>query len=183
MREREQYHQAPKDQKRFSGIRCIMKGSKKENGKVKPGGENVSIPSVFRKEETEENRMRASDAVQSWAFVTASQCHVLFVLGQTERTCPPLLREAAPHCCWVYEWKIISHLYWFLISCLVLFAQENEKDVLLLYSNARKKKFRQRLQKCFWDRARLVWFHFPPFAFLLPFYSPFPVKHGSMLMD
>lgn len=71
--------------------------------------------------------------------MTASQCHVLFVLGQTERTCPPLLKEATPHCCWVYEWKIISHLYWFLISCLVLFAQENEKDVLLLYSNARKK--------------------------------------------
>lgn len=65
MREREQYHQAPKDQKRFSGIRCIKKGSKKENDKVKHGGENVSIPSVFRKEETEENRMRASDAVQS----------------------------------------------------------------------------------------------------------------------
>lgn len=84
--------------------------------------------------------MRENDAVQSWAFVTASQCHVLFVLGQTERTRLPSLREAAPHCCWVYEWKIISHLYWFLISCLVLFAQENEKDVLLLHSDARKKK-------------------------------------------
>lgn len=49
----------------LSGIRCIRKGSKKENDVVKRGEENGSIPSVFRKEESEENRMRASDVVQN----------------------------------------------------------------------------------------------------------------------
>jgi hypothetical protein len=61
--------------------------------------------------------------------------------------------------------------------CLVLFVQVNENDVLLLCSGARR-EFHHRLQKCLWVRAHFVWFHFPPFSFLLPFHS-FPLKHCS----
>lgn len=138
----------------------------KENVKVRSGGENARIPSVFRKEDSRESEMRASDAVQSWDAVAASQCHVLFVPGQTERTCPPLLREVAPQCCWVQEWKIVSHLYWFLISvwfCLFKWM----KMMCYCYVAMPEEKFHQRLQKCFWDCAHFMWFYFPPFSFLL----------------
>lgn len=45
--------------------------------------------------------VRTSDLVQSQLFVAVSHCHVLFVLGQAERTCPALLREVIPYSCLV----------------------------------------------------------------------------------
>lgn len=55
----------PKGPKVLPGIRCILKGSMKENVKVRRGGENARIPSVFRKEDSGESEMGASDAIQS----------------------------------------------------------------------------------------------------------------------
>lgn len=81
--------------------------------------------------------MRTSETIQSYLFV--SWCHVLFVLGQTERTCPALLREVASYSCPArlgVESCITSVLVFNL--CLVLFVQVNENDVLLLCSDARK---------------------------------------------
>lgn len=38
------------------GMRCIIKGSKIKNGEVKGGGENVRVPSVFRREDCGESK-------------------------------------------------------------------------------------------------------------------------------
>lgn len=85
------------------------------------------------------SRTRTNDPVQSWVFVAASWCHALFVLGQTERTCPALLREVAPYGC-LDQASLESYITSVLVFNLrlVLFVQVNENDVLLLYSDARK---------------------------------------------
>jgi hypothetical protein len=45
-----------KGPKMVLGMRCIIKGSKKKNGEAKGRGENVRVPSVFRKEDCGESK-------------------------------------------------------------------------------------------------------------------------------
>lgn len=123
-------------------------------------------------------RTEFSFPVQSWAFVAVSWCHVQFVLGQTKRTCPALLRQVAPYGC-LDQARVESYITSVLVFNLrlVLFVQVNENDVLLLYSDARK-SFTRDFKNVFGTVPTSCGFTFPVFSPPSPFLSP-PLKPFS----
>lgn len=88
-----------KGARHVSRYREHHEGHKERNKKGGGSGENTRIISVIGKEHGGRSRTRINDLVGSCVSVAMCWCHVLSVLGQTERTRPALLREADPYGC------------------------------------------------------------------------------------